>query len=55
MLQIYHNLPSIFIIYQNFKDLIKILVLIKNHLVKVGDKIKKGDIIADGPATKLEN
>ena len=24
-------------------------------LVKVGDKIKKGDIIADGPATKLEN
>ena len=22
-------------------------------LVKVGDKIKKGDIIADGPATKL--
>ena len=22
-------------------------------MVKVGDKIKKGDIIADGPATKL--
>ena len=22
-------------------------------LVKVGDKVKKGDIIADGPATKL--
>ena len=26
---------------------------INQNFVKVGDKIKKGDIIADGPATKL--
>ena len=36
----------------NSKDQIKIHALIKTF-IKVGDVIKKGDIIADGPATKL--
>ena len=51
--QILQNLVLIFIIYKNLKDLIKIHASTKKPLVRVGDKVKSGDIIADGPSTKL--
>ena len=47
-----YSLQSIYIIYQNLKDQIKPCINQK-PLVKVGDVIKKGDIIADVTATKL--
>ena len=43
----------IFIIYQNSKRSNQNTCINQKPLVKVGDVIKRGDIIADGPATKL--
>ena len=52
-LPISHNQRLTFIIYQKFQRSNQNTCINQKPLVKVGDKIKKGDIIADGPATKL--
>jgi DNA-directed RNA polymerase subunit beta len=43
----------IFIIYKNLKDQTKNTCINQRPLVRVGDKVKSGDIIADGPSTRL--
>ena len=39
-----------FIILQSIQDPIRILVLIRDQSFKVGDTVKAGDVLADGPS-----